>query len=968
MPAAAESGSRGSLTQVGRYIILRKLGEGAMGEVYVAYDEKLDRRVAVKLVRAMGQRAGDVYTRMLREAQGLARLSHPNVVQVYEAGEFDGRVYLAMEYIEGASLREWAALADRRWDEVLRCCIEAGRGLAAAHRVDLVHRDFKPDNVIVGEDGRVRVLDFGLVRAKQDLDDEDAVLRLGEDGGGRGASLSVSGTSSLRSDITQAHTLIGTPAYMSPEQHLRETADARSDIFAFCIVLYEVLYGVRPFAGDDQAAIMRAALRQELAEPTSPRRVPAWLRRVVLRGLQVEPKSRWPTMDALLVALENDPIRRWRRYWLVGGFAAALAAAAVGVGYAVKAEAAACTGGALEMRGVWDEARRQAVRGAFAATEVAYAGEVTERVEARLDEFREAWIASYRGACLAHRRGEHSSELLDLRMACLRERRREVDAALRTFVRADADVVEHAVPTISALTDATALRSCDDLELLQRGPGKVVDPAKAARAEAIRGEIADAAALEQAGKSGEGLAALAKITDALVDLDDPALLAEADLARGRLLMTDGAYEAAGKTLRRAYYEARALGHDAVAAAATIDMIRYVAAVQAEADEVEQWTRLADAEVRHLGRAEVVADFHAARAPLYMVQGRFEAALVDYEEALTRRRQLAGDDDPKLAELLRGVGTAHFKRGRNAEARAALEEALATAGRVLGPQHPLNSNILSNLALVAAREGRYDDGIAAAERALTISEGARGRDHPQNAGILSNLGELEIQRGRYEAAAEYLSRAVSLAESSYGADNPMVAMFIGSLAIARYKLGDVDAAQRLMERALARSEASLGADHPNTAVFRANLGEVLNDRGRFAEAKAHIEPALAAMRAALGEDRPELGPVQRELGRALLGLGDLEAAEREARAALDLASGGAKKVPVDEFAKLQVVLAEILVARAEDASAREDPRARDELVKEIRGLLGDARSDLEGHEAEARLIAEVDALERRLGAL
>ncbi|MCA9661127.1 MAG: tetratricopeptide repeat protein, partial [Myxococcales bacterium] len=849
-----------------------------------------------------------------------------NVVQVYEAGEFDDRVYLAMEYIEGVSLRDWAAQAARSWDEILRCCIEAGRGLAAAHRVDLVHRDFKPDNVIVGDDGRVRVLDFGLVRAKHDLDETDAVLKVGDEGSLRSVSLSVSGTSSLRSELTQAHTLIGTPAYMSPEQHLRETADARSDIFAFCIVLYELLFGVRPFGGKDQAAIMKAVLSQDLAEPTSPRRVPAWLRRVVLRGLQVDPRSRWPSMDALLAALEDNPARRWRRYWLVSAFAAALAAGALGVGYAVKADAEACTGGALEMRGVWDDARSKAVRDAFAATEVAYAGEVTERVEGRLDEFRDAWIASHRGACLAHRRGEHSSELLDLQMACLRERRREVDAALRTFVRADADIVEHAVPTISAVTDATVLRACDDLELLQRGVGRVVNPALAARVEEVRGEIADAAALDQAGKSSEGLAALAKITDELVDLDDPALLAEADLTRGRLLMTDGAYEAAGKTLRRAYYEARALGHDAVATAATIDMLRYVIAVQAEADEAEQWTLQADAEVRHLGRPEVVADFHAARASLYMVQGRFEAALADYEQALTRRRQLVGDDDdPKIAELLRGVGTAHFKRGRNAEARASLEEALETAGRVLGPKHPLNSNILSNLALVAAREGRYDDGIEAAKRALTISEGARGRDHPQNAGILSNLGELEIQRGHYDRAAEYLSRAVALAEASYGADNPMVAMFIGSLAIARYKLGDVDTAQRLMERALARSEASLGPDHPNTAVFRANLGEVLNDRGRFAEAKAHIEPALVAMRATLGDDRPELGPVQRELARALLGLAEREAAEREARAALEIASGGAKKVPADEFAKLRLVLAETLLAAKDGDAAARDAR-------------------------------------------
>ena len=941
------------LTQVGRYVILRKLGEGAMGEVYVAYDENLDRRIAIKLVRAMGQRADDVYSRMLREAQGLARLSHPNVVQVYEAGVFKGRVYLAMEYIEGESLREWSERADRGWREVLTCCVEAGRGLAAAHRVGLVHRDFKPDNVIVGVDGRVRVLDFGLVRAESEGDEADVMLSASE---ARHPSM-ISGASSLRSNLTQAHTLIGTPAYMSPEQHLRETADARSDVFAFSIVLYELLYGVRPFAGDDQAKIMSAVLKQRFSDPAEGRRAPAWLRRALLRGLAVDPRARFPTMDEYLAALENDPAKRRRRLWIAGGVVAALGAAGALVFTGIQADAAACSGGAEAMQGIWDGARQEAVATAFAATGVAYSGEVTARLTQRLDDHRSAWIYSHREACLAHRRGERSLERLDLQMACLRAHRREIDAAVRTFIDADAAVVESALSTVSELTDLGKLSACDDIEHLERGILRRVDPAEAARLEATRGAIADAAALGRAGKHAAGLTALASLSSTVAELDDPALYVEVDLARGRLLFQEGAYEAAYKALMRSYYEARAIGHDEVAAGATIELVRIMTVMQAPADEADVWSRQADAEVRHLGNELVLADFHSARASLYITQASFDAALADVEQALIILKRELEPNHVKIIEALRSKGAALFKLGRNGEARTTLESALRSARVGLGAQHPQISAILTNLALVAARDGRYEDGIRAATEALTIAEGARGREHPENANILSNLGELELQLGDYRAAVNYLERAVALGEAAYGDDSPKTMLYIASLAVARYKLGDVDEAQVLMERAYVISAENLGPEHPTTGALRGNLGEVLNDRGRYAEAKAHIEPALAAMRKAYGAERPELGSVQRELARALLGTGELEAAEVEARGALSLSLKG-KNIPGDELAKTRCQLARSLIA---------DEDADEEVLTQAALLVEAARHDAAAYkETNPGVIAEIDALDKLIG--
>ncbi|MCB9570262.1 MAG: serine/threonine protein kinase [Myxococcales bacterium] len=236
----------------GRYTLLRPLGRGGMGTVYAAYDEELDRKIAIKLLRGdprerasegEGAGAGEGAHHLLGEAQALARLSHPNVVQIYDVGVIGGQVFLAMEYVQGKTLREWEREAPRSWREVVALFRQAGEGLAAAHDAGLVHRDFKPDNVLVGEDGRVRVLDFGLAARRE------------RGATGEGDELSARTLSSIsRSDLRSAsatgvtRTLVGTPAYMSPEQHLRLEADGRSDLFAFCVALYEALHGERPSA------------------------------------------------------------------------------------------------------------------------------------------------------------------------------------------------------------------------------------------------------------------------------------------------------------------------------------------------------------------------------------------------------------------------------------------------------------------------------------------------------------------------------------------------------------------------------------------------------------------------------------------------------------------------------------------------------------------------------------------------
>ncbi|MFE8603593.1 serine/threonine-protein kinase [Archangium violaceum] len=284
--ASPPSGLPGRL---GRFAVMRKLGEGGMGAVYMGHDALLDRRVALKLLH----RDTDAREWLLREAQALARLSHPNVVAVHEVSEHEGRVFVAMELVEGQSLREWLATGKRTVPQVLAMLVQAGKGLASAHEAGLVHRDFKPDNVLVGRDGRARVVDFGIAALAPRPEEPPP------------------GTvpSAFARQLTHRSALMGTPTYMAPEQFLGERATPASDQFAFCVTLYTAVYGEPPFAGEDLASLSRNVLAGQLRAPPVRPGTPEWLAPLLRRGLSREPSERFPSMAALITALEEHLAR-----------------------------------------------------------------------------------------------------------------------------------------------------------------------------------------------------------------------------------------------------------------------------------------------------------------------------------------------------------------------------------------------------------------------------------------------------------------------------------------------------------------------------------------------------------------------------------------------------------------------------------------------------------------------------------
>jgi serine/threonine protein kinase len=292
-PAASHGVDSTEIDALTRYEILAELGRGGMGIVYAAHDRKLDRQVAIKKLRSESEPR--LRRRLLSEAKIMAKLAHPNIVPIYEIGELDDSTFIVMEYVEGVTLRRWLSDAPRSIAQILEVFVAAGRGLGAVHAKGLVHRDFKPDNVMLGVDGRPRVTDFGLARAALGTEQTPTT---------RGADTPRPGGSAV---LTRSGTILGTPAYMAPEQLRGERADAAGDQFGFCVALYEAIYGERPFAGRSLDELASAIERRELRQPPLANAPPNWLRALLLRGLAPEPSQRFASMRELLDELTAHP-------------------------------------------------------------------------------------------------------------------------------------------------------------------------------------------------------------------------------------------------------------------------------------------------------------------------------------------------------------------------------------------------------------------------------------------------------------------------------------------------------------------------------------------------------------------------------------------------------------------------------------------------------------------------------------
>ncbi len=721
---------------IGRYIVLGLLGKGGMGVVYSAYDPELDRKVALKLLRVVHRKRGEDIdakrTRLLREAKAIARLSHPSVVVVYDVGTYQDQVFIAMELVEGMTAIRWRDTRKPSWREVLKVFIAAGEGIAAAHAADLIHRDFKPDNVMVTPEGKVRVMDFGLARTMDRITEETALSSPEPDGD----EPTMPGTRPPEPRLTNDGNVVGTPAYMPPEQYLGVT-DERSDQFSFCVSLYECAYGQHPFEARTSFGLSGNVQAGRVHEAPAHSKVPLWLRKILLRGMKPRPEERYPSMGALLDALGRDPSVARRRWLLAGGVLLAAGGLAFGVQRAADSKRAFCAAGPDRIAAAWeltgrriDTPRRAAVRQAFAATGKPYAPDTIRSVFEILDDYARKWIGVYKDACEAtHVRGDQSEDVLDLRMGCLNDRLGGMRALTDVFSGATGEIVEHAVDAAHALTP---LDGCSDIKQLKSMIAPP-DPAVKARVEGLRRELGQIKAVHDAGQYVAALKHLRPVLQEARSLGYRPLEAEALLQMGKASSELGENADAEAILEQALHASVASRHDDLLAEISALLV-WAAGFQGRFSDADRWRRFAEAAIER----------------------------TNIEQSVT------------YSWLLNNVGVIYDLQGRLPDSLEYQRRALAIKEKNLGPDDPDVAVTLGNLAVVLNRLKRSDQALATSDRATRILKHALGDSHPRVAAALSNRGEFLLSLGRPSEALVSYQSAQRIWEREGGSDDPSIA--------------------------------------------------------------------------------------------------------------------------------------------------------------------------------------------------
>jgi tetratricopeptide (TPR) repeat protein/predicted Ser/Thr protein kinase len=895
-------------TVAGRYMVFEQVGQGGMGVVLAAYDSRLDRRVALKLLRSQeptAQGSSDGEVRLVREAQAMARLNHPSVVAVYDAGTLaEGSLFIAMEYVEGQTLRRWREEQPRSWREVLQAYLAAGRGLAAAHAAGLIHRDFKPDNVLVGKDGRVRVTDFGLARA------DSAPLPSVQ----LPASLS---SDSLSSALTIPGTLMGTPRYMAPELMRGEPAGVRSDLYAFCVSLYEALYGQLPFAGESMAEYSRARSEGRITPPPAQSAVPAWLARIVLQGLQVDPHQRPDSMEALLALLEDDPeVRRQARRSLLAlaSLGVVLAGLAAWGWVRQQAQEPVCGRVASRLDGIWDAAVKARVRESLLGTGLPYAPDTVERVFVALDGYAQGWVSQGTELCEAEQAAQ-LPRLAALREACLERRRSRLRATTELLAgRADPKLLEKAVQAIEALPP---LEDCRDDKALTAAVLLPEEPALRVKVEALLGKMDRVEALQEAGKYKEGLAAAEALLPEVEPVGHAPLHAQLLQLTARLKERTGDFKGAEELGRQALALA-ARGQDLpLMSRALSHLVVMVGVRQGRFQEVTPLEPLVEAVAESTGNELLLATALTSLGRVLLEQGKYPQAKEKHLRALALRQKALGPEHTAVASSLGDLGMVAGWMGEHEEALAKNEQAMALMQKALGPEHP--DLIRFHVAMGAALRdlGRYEETRQQFERVCSLSEKVLGPEHPVVSTALNNLGIALNDLGRHEEALEKSERALAMREKLHGRDHQDVPGPLINAALALSGMGRHKEALETTERALAIWERSLGPTHPLLAGPLTLRGVELRHLGRYAEARAPLERALAIQEKELGREHPDLT-------HPLVAQGELLLSQRRPAEALPILERALKLSPPGNVrAEAQFALARALW----EARSAERPRAR-----------------------------------------
>lgn len=872
--------SRGDI--VGRYVVLDRLGAGAMGQVYAAFDPELDRKVAVKLLHGGHRGPGTAgTTRLLREAQALAKLNHPNVVTVHDVGRTDlggGRgksVWIAMELVDGSTLTQWLQAQPRDWTEILDVLSEVAVGLAAAHDSDLVHRDVKPDNVMLGRDGRVRVMDFGLARGTPSSDSPDPDTRIPKDSADEFAS-GLASQRHLDVVVTRAGATPGTPAYMSPEQISGMPPDARSDQFSYCVMLWEALHGERPFAGASLPELADKIAKGDPTPSADARRVPRWLSAVIRRGLAVDPNQRWPSLPALLDGIERG--RRQKRRRRTGLFVGAIALVGAGL-FGVQrlrdeARITACEAEGTTIAAIWNDAERERLAESLRSTGAGNAETTVAKIMPWLDARADQWKTARTEACVARDQGDvWTEERTERSLWCLEERELAFAAMIERLQTADVEAVNRAV---RAAAGPTGIEACRDVDAVDRRPAPPREDREALVE--VRRVQTQAEALKALGQYGDALSTAKKALDLAEQAQWTPQVRQANTLVGELLRLTGAPANAEPVLQAVYFGAMSDGeHDAALQAAF--SLAVTATELARYDAAELWLeharllhdRIDDpGQLRHVTLLTRTAAIREAEEDPRTAAGLYQEALETLEATL-------GSDHPEVGEAAGNLARALHAMAKYEPAIALYERALAITQSALGLDHPRVASILNNLANTRRAAGDPAAAAALLERCVAIYQAALGPEHPHVATALSNLANARHGQGEAEAALALHERALKIREKAYGPDHPSVAESLNNLGIARKAMGDTEEATEMYRRAIA-VWTSLDENHPNAAAAMTNLGNLRMGAGADDDAiELHLR-AIEIWTKTLGAEHPHVASATNNLADAYRRAGDLERAQ------------------------------------------------------------------------------------------
>ena len=818
-----------------RYVLLDRIGAGGSGLVLRAYDPELDRKIAIKLLQTP-RRSADIDTdgrlRLLREAQALARLSHPNVIAVHDVGTYTEDdlggtvasadvpprgVFMVMELVDGPTLRGWMA-EPHTWREALDVMVPAAEGLIAAHAQELVHRDFKPANVLVGSDGRVRVLDFGLAR------------QTGHSGGfDRPPPFDSDERTSDR--LTRSGLVMGTPLYMAPEQHIGAEATERSDQFSFCACLYEIVYRTRPFEGHGLDALL-SAKRRGPRPPPAIRRVPGRLRSAILRGLSPAPEDRFASMVALRDQLER--VRSQRRRMVTVASVAGLGILGV-VAVRLAAPDDACRAHLEQLAGVWDEARRDALHEGFAASGVSSADEAWEHTAALVDAYAEDWTHRRHEACRAALTGESPPDVMEAKVQCLDRRLSGLRETLDVLGGGDSDTVRNAATAVAQLTP---LSTCDgDLErhdaLPSAGPRRE-------RALEVARRLDRARALKVAGRFE---AAHAEV-DAAVTLATESEHAPSEvrswIERANLRQRMGKLDDAADDTQRALVAAERSGQRFLVDEVLVWRVAFDGYLRSRHEIADGLVEQLEARFSHEAPTpKVRANFEKAVALLRNDEGRLEDALVHVRAALDLHAHLR---PAQVANALNLEANVLLSQGKLEAAREGHERALVRRRALFGDTHGDTAQSIANLALVDQLSGDLDAAIAGLERSLAIQREMWGHGHVNLAPTLNNLGVTWGKKGDIDKAYEYFRRAHVLFLERYGQHHVVTGRGHANLAAMLNNLGRFEEALEQAQWAMSSLDEIVEPDHiaRSEALFASGLAKI--GLGRKDEGLREIEQA------------------------------------------------------------------------------------------------------------------------------